>query len=204
MSEKEKPLPKPPAAPFGRKKRFGEDESGEPLMVDRIAMAMAEGKLDEFIGKEMPEGDHARALTMMMMGMTGMMPPGNAPAAPREEKGKAKPSEEAGGAAAEHEQTQGIQPPEDIVMAIHAADVDGLKGLLEREYRKLNPDAAQQKPEEQARTERSDVPAGGSAQEKELIDQLLKMAEENSVSLDWLILRALRLYIREYRKNGRL
>ncbi|MCC6347898.1 MAG: hypothetical protein IT388_11980, partial [Nitrospirales bacterium] len=83
MSREEKPLPKPPSTPFGRKKQFGETESDMNLLSDRLAMAMAEGKLDEYMQKEMPDNEYARSLTMMMMGMTGnmtgmagMMPPG--------------------------------------------------------------------------------------------------------------------------------
>jgi hypothetical protein len=199
MSEKERPLPKPPSSPFGRKRQFEENERNEPLMVDKIAMAMTEGKLDEFMQKELPESEHARALAMMMMGMTGMMPPGGIPAASFENK--EKPLDESGKDAVQ-DTAPGVQPPEDIMMAVHAGDVQGLKELLEREYKKLNPEAGQQSPDQSSN--QSGIPAGQPVQEKEIVDQLLKIAEENSVSLDWIILRALKLYIQEYKKSGRL
>jgi len=75
MSEKERPLPKPPTTPFGRKRPFEEKEDNAPLMADRLAAAMAEGTLDEFMKQELPDNEHARTLAMMMMGMSGMMPP---------------------------------------------------------------------------------------------------------------------------------
>ena len=78
MSEKEKPLPRPPKTPFGRN-RFEQREEDAPLMADRMAAAMAEGKLEEFMKEEMPDNDYARALASMMMGMTGMMPGGSLP-----------------------------------------------------------------------------------------------------------------------------
>jgi len=45
------------------------------------------------------------------------------------------------------------------------------------------------------------VPAGI---EKEVLDQMLEIAAANSVSLDWLILRAMKVYVEEYRKTGKL
>ncbi|MCL4490961.1 MAG: hypothetical protein M1510_03505 [Nitrospirae bacterium] len=199
MSEKERSLPKPPSTPFGRKKHLEQDESREPLMVDKIAMAMAEGKLDEFMQKEMPESEHAKALTMMMMGMTGMMLPGSIPAASPENKETS--SDEPGKDAAQGT-ASGVQPPEDIMMAVHSGDVQGLKGLLEREYKKLNPEAGQQSPDRAS--DQGGTPVGQSVPEKELVDQLLKIARDNKLDLDWIILRALRLYVQEYGKTGRL
>jgi hypothetical protein len=78
---KEKPLPKPRKAAFGRKKQFGQEEGQDALLADRLAAAMAEGKLEEFLKQEMPDNEYARSLATMMMGMTGMMPPADAPAA---------------------------------------------------------------------------------------------------------------------------
>ena len=43
-----------------------------------------------------------------------------------------------------------------------------------------------------------------SAPEKEVLDSLMKIASENNASIDWLILRALKLYIEEHEKTGRL
>src|SRR5512134_1191957 len=117
MSEKEKPLPKPPSTPFGRKRRAEEDR--EPLMADQIAQAAAEGKLDEFIRQEVPDNEYARGLVSMMLGMTGMLPPEGLKPAPTGEK-----TADTGGEA----ETPGEPPPmpsEDILKAVKSGDVEG-------------------------------------------------------------------------------
>ncbi len=210
MSEKKRPLPKPPGSAFGQKRKFDEGEEKAGLIVDKIAMAMAEGKLEEFMEKEIPEGEHARALTMMMMGMTGMMPgmtpPGGpGPASPGKAEGASGPESEE----AARKEAAGIQPPEDVLKAVHDGDVEGLAGLLEREYRKLNPDAGppfaeDDKGKQENPSGEGGIPAGPSLGEKEILDQLLEIAQDNKLDPDWIILRALRLYIREYKKTGRL
>jgi hypothetical protein len=190
MSDKEKPLPKPPSSPFGRKRRH--EKSGEevPLMADRIAMAQAEGRLGEFLERELPESEHARKLVAMMMGMTGMaqeetlQPPiGEKPLS------KVEPDMPA------------AQPPEDVLNAVHAGDAQALMGLLDREHRKRSPD-------EKTADGTADAPGMPAAEkpslEKETIDLLVGIAADNDVSIDWIIMRALRLYIGEYRKTGRL
>src|SRR6266540_6002203 len=80
MADKDKPLPKPPNKAFGNKKRFEEEDDQSTLIADRMAAAMAEGKLDEFIKQELPDNEYARNLVSMMMGMTGMLPMGGGPA----------------------------------------------------------------------------------------------------------------------------
>ncbi len=190
MSDKEKHLPKPPASPFGRKRRPEQAEDQAPLMADRIALAAAEGKLEEFVKSEIPDSDQARKLVSMMMGMTGMAPM-EAPRPCGEEKPSPEPLSDA----------SSVMPPEDVVEAVRAGDVRGLMGLLEREQRRRSPEAEaagdMQDP--------ADRPAEGKTLvEKETIDLLIKIASENDVSPDWIILRALRLYIREYERTGRL
>ena len=49
MADKDKALPKPPNKAFGNKKRFEEEDDQSTLIADRMAAAMAEGRLDEFI-----------------------------------------------------------------------------------------------------------------------------------------------------------
>ena len=73
MPESDRPLPTPPRSRFGRDS--GEEAgSASGMISDRMALAAAEGRLEEFLQHEIPEGDHARSLAMMMMGMSGMMP----------------------------------------------------------------------------------------------------------------------------------
>lgn len=196
MSEKEKPLPRPPKTPFG-KRRFDEWEESAPLIADRMAAAMAQGKLDEFMKDEMPDNDYARTLAAIMMGMTGMAPPGGMPSAGGKiEEGHSgkgegvKPSEE----------VRSGQPSEDVINAARAGDVKGLMEILAREHKKRMPESGSDLAEEK---EIQDSP-GLSDIERKTLDQILRIASENNVSVDWIVLRALKLYIQEYQKTGRL
>ena len=197
MSEKEKPLPRPPKTPFGRN-RFEQREEDAPLMADRMAAAMAEGKLEEFMKEEMPDNDYARTLATMMMGMTGMILPGAFPSP------SGKEAEEHSGKSKEvippGEMPSAVQPPEDVINAVHSGDVRGVMEILAREHKKRMPEC-EAGPVEEGKTEDT---AGLSDVEKETLNQLIKIAAENNVSVDWMVLRALKLYIREYRKTGRL
>jgi hypothetical protein len=171
-------------------------------MADQLVMAMAEGKLDEFIKKEMPDNEYSKALTMMMMGMTGMtgmMPPGGF-APPAEEKKPATGPDEA----TPPESASAAQPPEDVLKAVHSADVKGLTGLLQREYIKMNPGAEPADTAAPARSGEKPAPGTPQGMEKALVDQLVSISEENGVTVDWLIMRAMKLYVQEYGKTGRL
>jgi hypothetical protein len=189
MSEEERPLPKPPTTPFGGKRPFEEKED-VPLMADRLAAAMAEGTLDEFMKQELPDNEHARTLAMMMMGMSGMMPPQGLPSAQKnepQEKSVTLPSE----------------PPDEVVNAAKEGDVKGLMDILQREHKKRSADTGAT--EEDITTEKTEEnsPAIGRV-EKETLDQLMDIASRNNLSMDWIVLRALRLYVEEYHKTGRL
>jgi len=197
-SDKDKPLPKPPTTAFGGKKRY-EQEDHTTLMADRMAAAMAEGTLDEFLKQEMPDNEYARNLATMMMGMTGMMPAGSdsvSSHAPENNK-QPLPSDNA-----TSDQTSSLKEiPEDIKKAIHGGDVRGLMDLLRREHKKRSPGAEiEPSSEEDAASQPLDQPTI----EKELIDALVRIAMDNSVTLDWIILRAIKLYVQEYLKTGRL
>jgi hypothetical protein len=190
MSDKEKSLPKPPSSAFGRKRRPEENADDVPLMADRIALAAAEGRLEEFIKTEIPEGEHAKKLVSMMMGMTGMA---------QGEALKASSGEEPCPIA--EADTPCAQPPEDVLKAVHSGDVQALMGLLERERRMRFPD-------ERAGEGISDAAGQPAAEkgsiEKTTIDFLIKIAEDNDLGLEWVVMRALRVYVEEYRKTGRL
>jgi hypothetical protein len=194
MAGKERRLPRPPKTPFG-KRRTGEREEESPLTADRMAAAMAEGRLDEFLKEEMPDNEYARGLAAMMMGMTGMMPEGAFPQSPAgaEQQASAKAGEPSG------EASPPVQPPEDVIDAVNAGDLKGVMEALAREHRKRMPAEESLPAEEEKKSS-----AGLSKDEKETLDRLLEIAAENRVSVDWMVLRALKLYIREYRKTGRL
>ena len=201
MSDKEKSLPKPPNKAFGNKKRFEEENDQSTLIADRMAAAMAEGKLDEFIKQEMPDNEYARNLTSMMMGMTGMLPMGGGPAAsPAPEHQPA--ALETTGAGPDEQISPATEVPEDLKKAIESGDVKGLKDILRREYLKRTPGADPGMGEEAARPQPQS--SGMPAIDKELIDAMIQIARDNSVTMDWMILRAIKVYVDEYRKTGKL
>lgn len=170
-------------------------------MADRMAMAMAEGKLDEFLESEMPDSEHAKKLAEMMMGMTGMMASG-------ETHKRAASSEKVSGdkkeAASPDNAAPPAGPPEGVVDAVKNADVKGLMDLLEQEHRKrqggkttkTRPGTEEQKNAGQEKKQAS--------VEKQVLDQLLKISADNGLDLDWVVFRALKRYVEEYRKTGSL
>jgi len=188
MADQERPLPKPPKTPFGRRKA-GTDEQKLDLLADRMAEAAVQGKLNEFLGAELPDSEHARALAKMMMGMTGMLPqeggpiPGPSAAPPA-------------GTAPE----QDIRVPDEVRKAIQEGDIQGLMGLLRQEHQKRTGSEA---PAPDAFAQPAIAPEL-APEERETMEKLLEIAQTNKVSLDWVVLRALKLYIEEYKRTGKL
>jgi hypothetical protein len=199
-TDKNKPLPTPPTVPFGRKKQFEDNKGHESLTADRMAAALAEGRLDEFIKQEMPDNEYARNLASMMLGMTGMMPGTDViqgvPSALNPHQPPSAESE-----IPEHE-TAAHDIPEDIQSAIKGGDVQGVMDILRREYLKRSPEANAGLPKTQ--TAESHMPGNMPVFDKETIDALISIAKENDVTLDWLILRAIKVFVREYANSGRL
>jgi hypothetical protein len=72
--------------------------------------------------------------------------------------------------------------------------------LLRREHQKRMPGAEAGPVEEAPAAHPADQPAI----DKDIIDALIRIASDNSVTLDWIILRAIRVYVEEYRKTGKL
>ncbi|HUI45344.1 MAG TPA: hypothetical protein VL122_05070 [Nitrospirota bacterium] len=199
-TDKNKPLPTPPTSAFGRKKPFEESKGHESLTADRMAAAMVEGKLDEFLKQEMPDNEYARNLATMMLGMTGMLPGAGAPQeVPPASEHRKPPSLEG---AIPEQAIAAADVPEDVQSAIQGGDVQGLMDMLRREHLRRNPGASAELPE-------TATPEAVQTQEmptidKETIDSLICIAKENNVTLDWMILRAIKVYVREYRNSGRL
>jgi len=200
MTKKEKPLPKPPNKPFGRKNAFEHEDEPSSLIADRMAAAMAEGKLEDFLKQEMPDNEYARNLASVMMGMTGMMMPSGAEPSGHQAPGPKAVTPPADTAPEQIPSAEDI--PEDVKKAVQSGDMQGLMEMLRREHRKRMPEA------EPGSTETSEAqPSQASnmpAIDKDLIDELIKIAADNSVSLDWMILRAIKVYVQEYKKTGRL
>jgi hypothetical protein len=166
-----------------------------------MAQAAAAGRLEEFLQHEIPAGDHARNLAMMMMGMSGMMPgdlPAAPPSAPAAETG---PQPEGIGDAAS------AQPPPEVLRAVGAGDVAGLMGLLRAEHAKRNPEcAAAEAPAPHGPAPGAPAAPGAARPgiDAALVDELIRIAAGNDVSVDWLMLRAVKLYVEDFRRTGRL
>lgn len=184
MADQERPLPKPPTSAFGRRKPSPEQENQE-LIADRMAEAAARGGLEEFLDRELPDSEHARALARMMMGLTGMMP------------------QHAGTATAPSSGSSSGQPdqlPEAIRRAVQSSDVQGLIELLrEEQQRRTGEGGASSGEAEHAQPGQELAP-----EEQETLATLAEIAKTNQTSLEWVVLRALKLYIREYQKTGRM
>ena len=197
MAQNDKPLPKPPSTPFGRKRAGEQREEQGPLTADRIAAAMVEGKIEEFLKKEMPDSEHARKLADMMMGMSGMMP-GGAGFSPDQP------------AAASHQGETPSSPqqevPAEVVKMVQAGDVKGLMDMLRQEHMKRSPEAAFSGTAETASAPEADAsqPTGMPTIDKQLIDAMIQIARDNSVTVDWIILRAIKVYVEEYQRTGKL
>ena len=211
MPKDKKPLPTPPGP--GRKRRSEEDSPDEPLIADKMGMAMATGNLDKYMKEEFEGSENARKLASMMMGMSGMAPGGITPGestpqgAPSLTKGQEAPSgKDPSGEA------PSAPPPEEIMKAAMSGDSKGLAEMLKKEHLRrqgAGADASGEKPAQMQ--DPAAVPADEESQaapeaamEKEVLMKLMKIASENNVSIDWVINRALKLYVRDYEGTGRV
>ena len=197
MSKKERDLPKPGKTPFSRKRSENEGQD-DLLMADRMALAAAEGRLNEYLEQEIPEGEYAKKLTMMMMGMTGILPQEEGLPADEHAQSSSFEATETGKA-----QEDGVASvvPEDVVNAVRVGDVEKLKELLAREKQRRTPDSVETSGEAR---ETGQCQSSPSMIEKDMLDLMIKVAFDNKVSVDWLMARALKLYLEEYQKTGRL
>ena len=207
MTENDRPLPTPPRSRFGRDSQQ-DDGTGSGMISDRMALAAAEGRLEEFLQHELPEGDHARNLAMMMMGMSGMMPTEIPAGEPRLDSlpAPAPPSVEAPAAASP-------EVPPEVLAAIERGDVANLMGILRAEHAKrsgsggeplpVTPPAARQ-PLPSPSPSAAPPIEGRAGIDAAIIDELIRISAANDVTVDWLMLRAVKLYVAEYQKTGRL
>lgn len=192
MPEKKKKLPKPPKTPF-QKGRFEDSDENTPLLADRMAAALAKGKLDEFITDEFQDNKPAKDLAKMMLELCGMTPPAHVGS---EKKTPEKKASAAGGKK---------PPPPDVTEAAKSGNVEKLMELLSREHGKRSPDVEMScgKASTIAAEDKMENETQGLT-EKEILDDLIRIADENNVSVDWVVTRALSLYARDYKLTGRL
>jgi hypothetical protein len=177
------------------------------MISDRMALAAAEGRLEEFLQHELPEGDHARNLAMMMMGMSGMMPTEMPSGPPQNVPAHGAPPAASGTPAAVSPEV----PPE-VLAAVQQGDVANLMGILRAEHAKRsgrNAAADESFPAPPATVPASGTPVlspaeGRAGIDTAIIDELIRIGADNDVTVDWLMLRAVKLYVAEYRASGRL
>jgi hypothetical protein len=72
-------------------------------------------------------------------------------------------------------------------------------GMLRAEHAKRSGEgpAAAEAPRQPAAEARAGIDAA-------IVEELLRISADNDVAVDWLMLRAVKLYVEEYRKTGRL
>ena len=136
----------------------------------------------------------------MMMGMTGMLPIGGASTAPPPVEQQPQSSESVPAGQVLPTAEVPTEVLEDVRKAIEDGDVKSLMKLLQQEHSKRIPGS------ESVTTEEVVAPPqpGQPAIDKDQVDALLQIAKDNSVSVDWLILRAIKVYVQEYQKTGKL
>ena len=211
MNQSDRPLPNPPRSRFGRD---SQEEAPAPGMIsDRMALAAAEGRIEEFLQHEIPAGEHARTLAMMMMGMSGMLPM-ETPAGPPQAVATHMPSP----VVSDAQTDDSPEVPPELLAAIQQGDVANLMGILRAEHAKRAGSGAASDELSQApaaaSAARPPVPApepaaaasgaGPAGIDTAIIDELLRISADNDVTVDWLMLRAVKLYVAEYQKTGRL
>lgn len=197
MPKKDRPLPQPPKRPFQRRGSFQEDSSEGPLLADRLMRASAEGTLEKLMTQELPDSEYGRKLSELLMGLTGMMPPVNN--LNHDHKDRKGTSAENRSISRETE-SYSDEPPEDIQKAVQSGDVNLLMELLYREHKKRMPDSEAELffDKNDPRSQKPPVV------DKDLFDQMISIAAEHNVSQEWLLMRAIRLYIDEYNRTRRL
>ncbi|MEK6673646.1 MAG: hypothetical protein AABY42_09285 [Nitrospirota bacterium] len=184
MPKREKPLPRPKKTPFGVVRDHDDDEGETPLTADRMMLAMSEGKLDEFLDSELPGNQYARALADMMMGMTGMLPSFNAAQSVKQEEGRDNAGQPAG-------------------FGVSSGGSEEVSSILKKQFEEGRP-----APDTSSSGDSSFHPElQGSMHgsiDKQTLEDFINIAKENHLSIDWLMLRAVRLFVQDYKKTGRL
>jgi hypothetical protein len=96
--------------------------------------------------------------------------------------------------------------PVEVVKMVQDGDVKGLMEILRQEHLKRSSGSAVAGIVETGSAPEAapSQPAGMPTIDKELIDAMIQIAKDNSVTVDWIILRAIKVYVQEYLKNGKL
>jgi hypothetical protein len=191
MADKKKPLPRPPRSGFGPKHRLEPHEQNAPLSADKMAAAMAAGKFEEYLSEEFKDNEQAKAMARMMMALSGM-------------GGFGEPA-----VGSESKETES-EVPREIADAAASGDLKGLVDLLASEHQRRSdnsdPVTDAETPADQDPTEpEGPEPATDDAYlDRDTLDQLIRIASENNMSVDWVMARAVKLYVRDYKLTGRI
>ena len=206
MPKKEHPLPRPPKKRGGH--AFTENPETGGLIFDKLQEAVAEGKVEEFMKENMPEGQYARKLTEMMMGMSGVPFAGKAETGAGAEPAIPRLVENIPGIKDGEAESPMMKVPSDVLQAAMEGNLNTLKDLLKREHEGFlsGPQPGKKKGGGVGQEEQKESleEKNGSLVEKEIIDSLFEIAVDNNLDMDWLIRRALKLYIKKYRETGQL
>lgn len=191
MADKKEPLPQPPRSGFGARDRLESGTQSAPLSADKMAAAMAAGKFEEYLSAQFKDNEQAKALARMMMEMSGMGGLGRMAVASDSEENVPEVSQEIVGAAA-------------------SGDLKGLVDLLASEQRRRSgepePVTGSETPADGDQTEPAEMERGADDAflDQTTLDQLIRIASENNVSVDWVMARAVKLYVRDYKLTGRI
>jgi hypothetical protein len=197
MSKKDRPLPQPPKRPFQRRRTFQENSSEEPLLADELMRASAKGTLEELMTQELPDSEYSKKLVELLMGLTGMMPPVHNRNHDQKDRKSTFPKDRT---IPQETEPRYDKPPEDIQQAVQSGDIKLIMELLYREHKKRMPDS-----DSKLSFDKHDHQSQNAAVvNKNLFDQMISIAADHNVSQEWLLMRAMRLYIDEYNRTGRL
>ncbi len=189
MADKEKPLPRPPRSGFGPKDRLEPNAHSTPLSADKMTGAMAEGKFEEYLAEKFQDNEQAKELARMMMGLSGM-------------------GGLAGSVAASQEREAASAVPPEIADAAASGDLKGLVDLLASEQQRRSgesePMADSPADGNPSKSENSAPPDDEAYLDRATLDQLIRIASENNVTVDWVMARAVKLYVRDYKLTGRI
>lgn len=175
---KERGLPRPPK----KRKPFRKTPEPEtPLLSEEMEIASAQGRLDEFLKERIPDNEYAQALARMAAGMSGL----DIPSSPVDEEKMLK----------ELQKENMPDMPEAILGAAQSGDLKGLMEALAAEHEKRTGRKIETSPADNS-TE--------SSMETEILDSVIKIAAQNNLTIDWLVTRALKLYVEEHKRTGKL
>lgn len=184
MPKREKQLPRPKRTPFGVVRDHDNDGGETPLTADRMMLAMSQGKLDEFLDSELHGNQYARALADMMMGMTGMLPSFNATQSIKQ-----------GDSLSNAGQPAGFGEP--------SGGSEEVSSILKKQFEEGRPSPATPSSGDSSFHPELQGSMPGSI-DKQTLEDFMNIAKENHLSIDWLMLRAVRLFVQDYKKTGRL